>query len=40
MPKVGDKKYSYSPKGVAAAQKAAAKSGKPMTTSKPKGKKK
>jgi hypothetical protein len=40
MPNVGGKKYSYSPKGMAAAKKAAAKSGMPMKTEKPKGKKK
>jgi hypothetical protein len=40
MPKVGGKKYSYSKKGMAAAKKASAKSGKPMRTAKPrKGKK-
>lgn len=40
MPNVGGKKYSYGPKGMAAAKKAAAKTGKPVTMSKPKPKKK
>jgi hypothetical protein len=36
MPMVGGKKYSYDAKGMAAAKKAAAKTGKPMQHSKPK----
>jgi hypothetical protein len=40
MPKVGGKKYSYSKKGMAAAKKASAKSGKPMRTAKPRKAKK
>jgi hypothetical protein len=38
MPNVGGKKYSYTPKGMAMAKKAAAKTGKPMKTAKPKKK--
>ena len=34
MPKVGNKKYSYSKKGMAAAKKASAKSGKPVRKKK------
>jgi hypothetical protein len=40
MPNVGGKKYSYTPKGMAMAKKAAAKTGKPMATAKGKAKKK
>lgn len=36
MPMVGGKEYSYGPKGMAAAKKAAAKMGKPMKTAKKK----
>jgi len=40
MPRVGGKKFSYGKKGMAAAKKASAKSGKPMKMAKPrKGKK-
>lgn len=35
MAEVGGKKYSYTRKGMAAAKKASAKSGKPMRTAKP-----
>lgn len=38
MPRVGGKKFSYTPKGMAAAKKEAAKTGKPMATKPPKGK--
>jgi hypothetical protein len=37
---VGGKKYSYGPKGMAMAEKAAAKMGKPMKMAKKKAKKK
>jgi hypothetical protein len=40
MPMVGGKEYSYTPKGMAAAKKAAAKMGKPMMKAKKKAKKK
>jgi hypothetical protein len=36
MPSVGGKKYSYGKKGMAAAKKASAKTGKPMKMAKPK----
>ena len=39
MPKVGGKSYSYTPKGMAAAKKAAKKTGKKVQYSKPKKKK-
>ena len=35
MPSVGGKKYGYGKKGMAAAKKATAKSGKPMRMAKP-----
>lgn len=38
MPKVGKKAYPYTPAGVKAAKTAAAKTGKPMATAKPKRK--
>lgn len=38
MPSVGKKKYAYTPKGMAAARKAAKKSGKKLTTSRKKRK--
>jgi hypothetical protein len=40
MPMVGNKKYSYTKKGMAEAKKAAKKTGKKMTTKKSYGKKK
>lgn len=40
MPKVGGKHYSYTKAGMAAAKKAAKKTGKPMTMAKKKAKKK
>jgi len=41
MPKVGSKRYSYSPSGVIAAKRAAARTGKPMVkVSLPKNKNK
>ena len=40
MPKVGGKTYSYGKKGMAAAKKASAKTGKPMKMAKPKSGKK
>tara|TARA_R110000796_G_scaffold150171_3_gene266952 strand:- start:157 stop:285 length:129 start_codon:yes stop_codon:yes gene_type:complete len=40
MPKVGNKSYSYGPKGVAAAQKEAKRTGKKMATVKKKSPKK
>ena len=40
MPMVGGKEYSYGPKGMAMAKKAAAKMGKPMKMAKKKAKKK
>lgn len=40
MPMVGGKEFSYGPKGMAAAKKAAAKMGKPMMKAKKKAKKK
>ena len=36
MPKVGKKHYSYTPAGMAAAKKAAAKTGKKVQNKKPK----
>jgi hypothetical protein len=39
MPMVGDKKFGYGAKGMAAAKKAAVKTGKPMKMVKPKAKK-
>ena len=39
MPMVGDKKFGYGAKGMAAAKKAAVKTGKPMKMVKPNGKK-
>jgi hypothetical protein len=40
MPMVGDKKFGYDAKGMAAAKKAAVKTGKPMKMAKAKKKKK
>lgn len=40
MPKVGGKHFSYSAKGVAAAKRYAKKTGKKMTSKRPRGKKK
>ena len=40
MPMVGNKKYSYTAKGMKAAKEAAKKTGKKMTTKKSYGKKK
>lgn len=37
MPKVGSKHFAYTPKGYAAAKKAAKATGKPMVNTKPKG---
>ena len=38
MPKVGGKSYSYTPRGMAAAKKAAKKTGNKVTYTKPKKK--
>lgn len=39
MPKVGNKKFAYTPKGMEMAKKAAKKTGKPMVKAKDKKKK-
>lgn len=39
MPKVGNREFKYTPKGQAAAKKAAAKTGKPVQNIKPPKKK-